>query len=58
MRSSTVMDTDYLIYHDRFGVGTKKHERALELNKTKGKNIKIIPLQQFNRMVDSCDFTI
>lgn len=58
VRSSTVMDTDYLIYHERFGVGTKKHERALELNKTKGKNIKIIPLQQFNRMVDSCDFTI
>ena len=57
VRSSTVLDTDYLIYHEKFGVGTKKHERALELNRSKGKNIRIIPLKEFNRMVSECDFS-
>ena len=37
-KSSTVLNTDYLIYDERYGKGTKKHERALELN-GKGKNI-------------------
>ena len=57
VRSSTVLDTDYLIYHEKFGGGTKKHERALELNRSKGKNIRIIPLKEFNRMVSKCDFS-
>ena len=57
IKSSTVLDTDYLIYEERFGVGTKKHERAIELNETKGKNIKIIPLKQFNKMVEDGDFS-
>lgn len=55
VRSSTVMDTDYLIYHDRFGVGTKKHKRALELNDTKGKNIKIISQQEFYGITNRFD---
>ena len=42
---STVLDTDYLVYHEKFGVGTKKYKRALELNKNKGKNIRFIPFK-------------
>ena len=56
VRSSTVLDTDYLIYHEICGVGTKKHERAIELNKKNGKNIKIIPLKEFMTMVESNNF--
>lgn len=58
VRSSTVLDTDYLIYDERFGVGTKKHDRAIELNNTKGKNIKIIALQDFLGMVKNERFDI
>ena len=50
VKSSTVLNTDYLIYDERHGKGTKKHERALELN-SKGKNIQIITGKSFLRSV-------
>ncbi len=50
VKSSTVLNTDYLIYDERYGKGTKKHERALELN-SKGKSIQIIAGKAFLRSV-------
>lgn len=52
VKSTTVLDTDILIFHDQLGVGTKKYERALELNRTKGKKIEMIPLSEFSRMLE------
>ena len=50
VKSSTVLNTDYLIYDERYGKRTKKHERALELN-SKGKSIQIIAGKAFLRSV-------
>ncbi len=46
IKSSTVLNTDYLIYDERYGTDTKKHERAVELIE-KGKNIQMITVKQF-----------
>ena len=46
VRSSTVLDTDYLIYNERTGTDTKKYNRAKELN-SQGKNIVIISRGSF-----------
>lgn len=51
IKSSTVLNTDYLIYDERYGTDTKKHERAVELI-GKGKNIQMITAKQFLR---SCE---
>ena len=50
IKSSTVLNTDYLIYDERYGTDTKKHERAIELI-DKGKNIRMITAKQFLRSV-------
>lgn len=50
IKSSTVLKTDYLIYDERYGIGTKKYERAIELIK-KGNNIQMITAKQFMRSV-------
>lgn len=46
IRSSTVLDTDYLIYGEPYGMETKKYERALELI-DRGKNIKLLSEREF-----------
>ena len=51
IKSSTVLNTDYLIYDERYGRDTKKHERAIELN-GKGKNIQLITGKVFLRSVE------
>lgn len=51
IKSSTVLNTDYLIYDERYGRDTKKHERAIELN-GKGKNIQLITGKAFLRSVE------
>lgn len=51
IKSSTVLNTDYLIYDERYGTDTKKHERAVELI-GKGKNIQMITAKQF---LHSCE---
>lgn len=51
VKDSTVLDTNYLIYHDQEGVGTKKYDRALELNREKGKNIVMMSYSEFQSAV-------
>ena len=43
VRSSTVKDTDYIIYAE---TGTTKYKKAVEL-KEKGRNIVFIPVEDF-----------
>ena len=50
IKSSTVLNTDYLIYDERHGTDTKKHERAMELI-GRGKSIKMITSKQFMNQV-------
>ncbi len=52
IRSSTVLDTDYLIYDTEHGVETTKYKRAIELNQKKGKNIQFLTVQQFDELVN------
>ena len=52
IKSSTVLDTNYLIYDPEHGVGTVKYNRAKELNKTKGKNIIMMTIEDFERKVN------
>ena len=52
VKSSTVLATDYLIYYNHNSIGSKKYERAIELNKTKGKNIKIFSLRDFMKIAE------
>lgn len=51
VKSSTVLTTDYLIIGDNGSGDTGKAKRALELNKTRGKNIKALSENTFWRMV-------
>lgn len=51
VRSSTVLATDYIIIGDTGSGDTTKAKRALELNKTRGKNIKALSENDFWRMV-------
>ena len=51
VKSSTVLTTDYLIIGDNGSGDTGKAKRALELNKTRGKNIKALSENDFWRMV-------
>lgn len=51
VRSSTVLATDYIIIGDTGSGDTTKAKRALELNKTRGKNIKAMSENDFWRMV-------
>ena len=50
IKSSTVLNTDYLIYDEWHGTDTKKHKRAMELI-GRGKNIKMITSKQFMNQV-------
>ena len=52
IRSSTVLDTDYLIYDPDHGIETTKYKRAKELNQTKGKNIQFLTVEQFDALVN------
>lgn len=51
IRSSTVLDTDYLIIGDKSYGETRKVKRALELNKKRGKNIKAMLEKDFWLMI-------
>ncbi len=50
VKSSTVLKTDYLIYNGQLGLGTKKYNRAIELNQ-QGKDISILTEQEFLSMI-------
>lgn len=49
VKSSTVMNTDYLIYNQNYGHETTKLKRAKELN-SKGKTIKIITYDEWKEL--------
>lgn len=51
IRSSTVLETDYLIIGDKSYGDTRKAKRALELNKKRGKNIKAMLERDFWLMI-------
>ena len=51
VRSSTVLNTDYLIIGDKSYGDTVKAKRALELNKNRGKNIKAMQERDFWLMI-------
>ena len=52
IRSSTVLDTDYLIYDPVQGVDTQKYKRAKELIETRGKGIIMMTVDEFNQKVN------
>lgn len=57
IKSSTVLATDYLIYDEYEGKGTRKYNRALELIE-KGKNIKMIPGKEFRKIMTGIECEI
>ena len=50
LKSSVVLYTDYLIVNENFGHKTTKYKRAIELNETRNKDIKIVALSDFYRL--------
>ena len=51
VKSSVVVNTDYIIIGDYIKDKTTKIERAIELNKNKGKNIKALTLSEFEELI-------
>ena len=51
VKSSVVLNTDYIIIGDYIKDKTTKIERAIELNKNKGKNIKALTLSEFEEIM-------
>ena len=51
VKSSVVVNTDYIIIGDHIKDKTTKIEKAIELNKNKGKNIKALTLSEFEELV-------